>query len=734
MRNIKSVVALSLLTLVATGAATAAAPGVLPGIEAYESGKTLPSAPSHLTFTPDGEFYYLLSPDKKSVVKYESATGKEAGTVLDVTHTREHSIAAVENFILSPDGSKMLVYAETKAVYRYSFLAPYYVFEISRNILKPLSTDHPWQRDPLFSPDGRMVAFVADNNIYLKKLDYGTETAVTTDGKEGHVINGVPDWGYDEEFDMTCAMAWAPDNTTLVYLKFNETDVPAYTFPLYEGYCPQNTQYALYPGIFSYKYSVPGEPNAKVTLHSFDIDNRKTKDISFPDASIEYIPRMFFAPNDASCLLVPTLNRDQTRMELFAVNPKSTVVKSMFVEQPGAWVMPETYENLKTLDQSFVIMSPRSGYTHLYEYSYAGALVRSITSGNYDVTDYYGCDAQGNHYYQSTAFGAINRVVSRIDIKNKVTDISATEGVASAEFAPKCNYFVLNEGNASKAPEYSLVNSKLKKLRVLVSNDNVTRMYSSAPKREFIKIPSAASGIDLDAYIIKPVNFDASRKYPVILWQYSGPGASSVLNRWSIGWEQYAAANQGYIVVCVDPRGSGGRGYKFLTTGYRHLGLYETDDQCAAARYLASLPYVDGSHIGIAGWSYGGYETLMAVSAQGTPFASGVAVAPVTSWNYYDAIYTERFMLTPAQNPQGYNESAPVNLTARMNVPLLLMAGTADDNVHFSNTVEYLSRLQSNGKLCNLMIFPNKNHSIVGCNSRDLVYSNMLNHFNATLK
>lgn len=731
--NKTATVALSFVALMLPIVIKAAAPGVLPGIEAFESARMRPVAPKELTYMPDGETYLVLADDSKRIIQYETSSGKEVAVIFDADKTRESRLTSVSAFILSPDGKKLMVYNETQPVYRYSFYAKYYVFEIMHNVLKPLSTEHEWQRNPLFSPDGRSVAFVANNNIFLKKLDFGTETAVTTDGKMNEIINGVPDWGYDEEFDITCAMTWAPDNSTLCYLKFDETEVPLFTFPLYGGYCPEYSQYELYPGTYSYKYTLPGEKNSKVSLHSFDIDNRKTKDLPLPGNAIEYIPRIFYSKSNPSLLLAVALNRDQTRMEIFAVNPKSTVCKSLLVEQPGAWVMPETYENLKILENSFVIMSPRSGYTHLYEYSFEGQLMRTLTSGNFDVTDYYGCDAQGNHYYQSDFSGPLNRVVSRIDIKNKVTDISSTAGVASAQFSPSCNYFTLNESSSTKANEYTLYNSKLKKLRVLESNADVAQRYATLPRKEFIKVPSAAAGIELDAYIIKPANFDPSRKYPLILWQYSGPGASMVLDSWSVDWQQFAA-NQGYVVACVDPRGSGGRGYSFLTTGYKHLGRCETDDQIAAGRYLASLPYVDQQRVGIAGWSYGGYETLMALSEPSTPFTAGVAIAPVTSWRFYDAIYTERYMLTPAQNPDGYASSAPVNMTARMNAPLLLMSGTADDNVHFTNTIEYLAQLQRSGKLCNLMVFPNKNHSIYGCNARDLVYSNMLNHFNLYFK
>ena len=727
LRNIIAATAIA-----ATLNATADAPGVLAGIDNYESKQLRPQRPE-ITFMPGGEQYLMLSPDKTKIVKYDTATGRELETILDTSHTREASIGTIAGYTLSPDATKMLIFSESKPVYRYSYTATHYVFQISRNILTPLSTQHPQQRDPLFSPDSRMVAFVADNNIYLKKLDYNTETAVTTDGLEGSIINGAPDWGYDEEFDLPRCMAWAPDNTTLVYLKFNEKAVPPYTLPLYGGYCPEYPQYEDYPGTFTYKYSLPGYPLSTVTLHSFDIDNRKTKDIALPDPSICYIPRIFYSPSDPACLLAATLNRDQTRMELFAVNPKSTVVKSLLVEKPGAWVTPQTYEDLHLGPQSFFIFSTRSGHTHLYEYAYNGTLLRTRTSGNYDVTAYYGSDARGNHYFTSTVDGPLNRTLSRLDAKNNLTPLSPAKGTATAQFAPGCAHYLMGHSTATTPPVYTLQGDKLKKGRLWTDNAEVAARYASAPKKEFVKVPSAAAGIELDAYIIKPAGFDPSKRYPLIVWQYSGPGANSVTDSWSVGWEQYAAT-QGYIVACVDPRGSGAHGYEFLTAGYRNLGAVETADQCAAARHLASLPYVDSGKVGIAGWSYGGYETLMALTQPSTPFTAGVAIAPVTSWRYYDAIYTERFMLTPAQNPAGYRDSAPLTRAASLSAPLLIMSGTADDNVHPANTFQFLAALQQHGKLCNLMLFPNKNHSIYGCNARDLVYSNLLIHFNTCFK
>lgn len=682
-------------------------------------------------YMADGLSYLALSDDGKRVVKHDTKTGAEVETVMDVANTRENKIDRIEGFTLSPDGSKLLLQTGRTPIYRRSFKASFYVYELRSRLLRPLSETHKQQRAPLFSPDGRMVAFVGeDNNIYLKKIDFDTEVPVTTDGKIDHVINGVPDWVYEEEFTTDCSMAWAPDNMTLCYLKYNETDVPAYSFPLYEGTCDPMKQYALYPGSFTYKYPVAGEPNSKVSVHSYDVDNRKTKDLTLPDTKIEYIPRITYG-GSPDRLVVTTLNRAQTRMELFTLNPRSNVAKSLMVEEDDAWLETVTYEDLTFNSDNFVVLSGRSGYTHAYQYSYSGALTRQITKGEFDVTAYYGADAKGNHYYQSTSTGAINRVISRIDPKGVVKNLTPDQGYASAWFTPAMNYYTVNYSNATTPNTYTLYTIADKQVRVLEDNKNTAAKYASAPKKEFLTI-TTADGITLNAYMIKPTDFNASKKYPVIMHQYSGPGSQEVLNRWKIDWAEYAA-QKGYIVLCVDPRGTGGRGRAWETIVYRNLGHYETIDQQGAARYAASLPYVDHERIGITGWSYGGYETLMCISTPSSPFAAAVAIAPVTDWRYYDTVYAERYMLTPQENEDGYEESAPLNATANVNVPLLIMHGTADDNVHLMNTMQYVSALQSNGKFCDMFLFPNMNHSIYQCNARLTVYSKMLDYFDKNL-
>lgn len=703
-----------------------------PGIARYVGADSRPDGIAEYTYTPDGTAMVQLTPDGRRVVKCDIKTGKETETLLDLGHTRENTLEAIDGFTISPDGSKIMVYRNKKMVYRRSFTAEYFVYEIRSRLLKPLSTEHKRQQAPAFSPDGRMVAFVADNNIFLKKLDYGTEVAVTTDGKNNEIINGVPDWTYEEEFSTSSSMAWAPDNMTLCYIKYNESQVPMFTFPLYKGGCDPKEQYALYPGQFSYKYPVAGERNSTVSVHSYNIETRKTKQIPLADQKIEYIPRIAYG-HDASRLMVVTLNRDQNRMEIYTVNPASTVAKSVLVEQWQAWLNPQTYEDIHFMPDGFVIYSCRSGFQHLYQYSYSGSMQRQITSGDYDVIQYYGCDAAtGLHYYSSTASGAINRMISRVDRKGKVTDLTPAEGTSTARFSPNMDYYVLSYSNTTTPPRYTLHQSSNNKVvRTIEENTEYKNRWSQLPNKEFFTMTS--DGVKLNGYIIYPEGFNASRKYPVVMYQYSGPGSQEVLNRWSIGWETYFA-KQGYVVMCVDGRGTGGRGRAFSDVVYKNLGHYESIDQIAAARHAASLPFVDSKRIAIYGWSYGGYEAIMAASQPGAPYAAAIAVAPVTDWRYYDTVYAERYMLTPEQNAGGYDSSSAMSHIAARKCQLLIMTGTADDNVHAFNTIQYVAECESQGRWCDMLVFPNMNHSINGCNAREVVYARMLDYLERNMR
>ncbi|MDE6300512.1 MAG: S9 family peptidase [Muribaculaceae bacterium] len=722
-----------LLTLITTGVtltAAAASSDAVRAVAPYVYPQNLAIRNTGVTFMADGSSFAIMDADCRSVVRVDIKSGEVVEKLIDLGNTRETSLPNIEGFILSPDNSKMLVWTASEPIYRRSTRAQYFTYDIRTRLLRPLSDNHPLQESPLFSPDGRMVAFVAGNNIYLRKLDYQSEVAVTDDGAPGKIINGVADWTYEEEFTTVCSMAWAPDCLTLSYIKYDETAVPSYYMQRYYSACDGDEADELYPAVWSYKYPVAGKPNSRVSIHSYDVDNRKTKDIALPDARIEYIPRIEYGP-DAETLVVATLNRDQNHFEVYRVNPKSTVAKSIYTEDSRTWINPAAYEDMRVDSDGLVINSWKSGWNALYFISYTGSEVRTISMPDADVTAYYGSDAKGNSYFQAAAPTPLDRTIYKLAPKGGVTPVSATSGTTDAVASPGCEYFATTYSDTEQVPVIALVTSAGKEVYKLADNSALKdRSAGKHAPREFFTMNS--DGVTLNGYIIKPAGFDASRKYPVVMYQYSGPGSQEVLHRWQFDWMD-AFAQEGYVVVCVDGRGTGGRGRAFTDIVYRNLGHYETIDQLAAARYAASLPYVDASRIGIFGWSYGGYETLMAATADSASYAAAVAVAPVTDWRFYDTVYAERYMLTPQQNETGYRDSAPLWHTSSLACPLLIMYGTADDNVHPANTLEFVSRLQRMGGLCDMFVFPNMNHSINGCNARSVVYGKMLDWFNKNL-
>lgn len=725
------IIIISALALLATSAASAQITKAATELAPYSFPGNKPAAPPSFTYAPDGNGYLMLSPDGVTIDRYDIASGKKIETVFDAKNTRESSVPAIEGFQMSQKGNYLVVYTNSKPIYRHSFTANYYVYEVRTRLMHPLSKNFDRQQAPLISPDGRMVAFVAeDNNIYVRKNDYGSEVQVTRDGEKNKVLNGIPDWVNEEEFATSQSMAWAPDNLTLCYLSYNEAEVPTYTLPLYEGTSPALEQYAYYPGIYSYKYPVAGQANAVTTLHAYDVETRKIKDIALPDSKIEYIPRIEYGGDSPERLMVCTLNRDQNHFEVYSANPKSTVVKSVYAEDSKAWIPTATYEQISYLPDGFVVLSSKSGFAHLYKYTYAGALSRTLTSGNFDVTNFYGVDAKGYAYYQAAQPTPMDRTVSRIDLKGKTEVISKTAGTTDATFSPSLSYAMFKYSDANTPPVYTINSSAGKQTRVLEDNAAYAARYANAPKRQFFTM-TTPDGITLNGYTLRSAT--ASGPMPVIMSQYSGPGSQMVLNTWTMDWENYFAMN-GYAIVCVDGRGTGGRGTEFMYPVYRNLGHYETIDQIAAANYAASQPWANPKKIGIYGWSYGGYQSLMCASEKGNPYSAAVAIAPVTSWRYYDTIYAERYMRTPQQNETGYRSSAPLSRVASLSCPLLIMYGTADDNVHPQNSLQYVSVLQSLGGICDMYVFPNMNHSIYGGNSRSVVYARMLAFFNDKLK
>lgn len=690
-----------------------------------------PLAPNEMVSEKSGATYLMLSDDGKRVERYEYKSGKLLDTVMDSEQLREKTGTSWDGYIVSPDEKTLLLYTDVERIYRHSFKATYYVYDIRRNNIKPLSTNGQ-QEIPTYSPDGRMVAFVRDNNVYVAKLDYGTEVAVTKDGERNKVIYGTPDWVYHEEFGMLSSLQWSPDNSILAFIRWDESEVPMYGLPMYKGACEPIEQYAYYPGTFEYKYPVAGASNSKVSVISYDVETRALKTMDIPLDHDGYINKIEFGKTPER-LMVNTLNRNQNELRLYAVNPRSAIAKLIYTDKSDSWIDPYLTEMTRYYDSFFVVASERDGFRHLYQYSNAGTLMKKITSGEWEVTNYYGYAPESKcFYFQSTQDGPLNRTVAYANQKGEIKTLSTQKGTNAAVFNADMTYFILNFSDINTPDTYVLYSGTGKKVRDIEMNRTYAgRFKGNIPPKEFFTMNNGS--VSLNGYMIKPANFDASKKYPVIMYQYSGPGSQLVLNKWDLDWLHYAA-QQGYIIICVDGRGTGGRGKTFASKVYLNLGKYESEDQVAAAKYAASLPYVDANKIGIFGWSYGGYETLMAMTQKGNPYKAGVAIAPVTDWRFYDSIYAERFMRTPQQNESGYESSSAINRISQLQGRLLIISGTADDNVHIANTFEYVAMATSMNKILDMMVYPNKNHHINGCETRFALYSKVLDFFNREMK
>ena len=695
----------------------------------------------------DGESYLQISPDGQRIEQYSFKTGKLVSTLLDLQDTHGAKVRNIEDYIVSPDGKRLLIQTESNYIYRRSFTAKYYIYDIQNKKLETLSDGGP-QRAPLFSPDGLQVAFVRDNNIFLVKLLYNNaESQITKDGKFNEVINGVPDWVYEEEFSTAQSMAFTPDSKQLCWIRYDESQVKEFCFPLYRGANPANDQYADYPGLYAYKYPIAGEQNSKVSVMSYDIKSHKTRTLNVPLDADGYIPRIKTYPladaegQGSSQIIVMTMNRHQDCLRLYAVNALSTLSQLILEETADKYVKEEVLEQIQLTPQHILLPSDRSGFMHLYLYTIGGQLVRQVEQGDYEVSDVYGYDeVTGDTYFASHANGATEQQVFVAHKNGKVECLTPKAGWSSAIFSKNYKYFINTWSDMNTPTTYSLHEGK-KQTAVLIDNKTLSEKLSQYQigTRELFTF-TTGDGVQLNGWMVKPADFSASKRYPVIMYQYGGPGSQQVKNAWDIGMcgagaimEQYLC-QQGYICVCVDNRGTGGRGADFEKSVYMKLGELESRDQVEAALWLGRQSYVDKDRIGIWGWSYGGWNTLMSMSEGRNAFAAGVAIAPPTSWRYYDTIYSERYMRTPQENADGYDRVNPIARAGQLHGALLLCHGLADDNVHFRNTAEYTEALVQADKDFRQLTYTNRNHSIYGGNTRLHLYRQAINHFNEKLK
>lgn len=709
-------------------------------IKDIAAGKFAAERLSAVTPLKDGESYAMISKDGKKVEKYSYKTGKRTGVLFDVNNTIGESVDGFDNYIMSPDETKMLIQTKTERIYRRSFTATYYIYNIADRRLERLSDGGP-QQSPVWSPDGLKVAFVRENNIYLIKLLYGnSESQVTKDGKPGGVINGVPDWVYEEEFAFNSALTFNADGSMLCWIRFDESKVPMFQLQMYKGLAPEKSEYAEYPGWYSYKYPKAGADNSKVAVMSFDTQSRQTRTMQVPLDADGYIPRIK-ATADAGKIIVYTMNRHQDKLCLYAVNPRSTVAKLLIDESMPRYVKEEVLDGIQVTASHILLPSDRNGKMQLYLYSMTGQLQGQLTKGAGEVTEVYGYDERtGDVYYQAAGKNAMNREVYVTGKNGKTECLTPTEGWNSAVFSTGYKYFINSWSDRNNPYEYTVCTNAGKKIVTLLDNKALKGKLASnnLPEKEFFSFKTS-EGVELNGVMVKPAGFDANRKYPVIMWQYSGPGSQQVVNSWNIGsmgqgalFDEYLA-QQGFILVCVDGRGTGGRGADFEKCTYMKLGDMESKDQVEAALYLASLPYVDKDNIGIWGWSYGGFNTLMSMSEGRGVFKAGVAVAPPTDWRYYDTVYTERYMRTPKENPSGYDIN-PIKRAGQLHGALLLCHGIADDNVHPQNTFEYAEALVQADKDFKMNVYTNRNHSIYGGNTRNHLFRQIAQFFIDNLK
>ena len=693
-----------------------------------------------VTPAADGESYLQLSADGQRVVRSSFKTGKEVETIFDASTAHGAKLSSIDGYIMSPDGKRLLIQTNTELIYRHSFKAEYYIYTIANKKLVPLSKNGA-QQTPLFSKDGTLIAFVRDNNIFLIKLLYdNAESQVTKDGRKNEVINGIPDWVNEEEFGHNRAMVFTADSKQLVWVRYDESKVRQYSMPLYQGKAPAYDEYAEYPGAYTYKYPVAGADNAQCTVWSFDIASRQTRQLQVPLDADGYIPRIK-STAEAQKILVLTLNRHQDCLRVYQTNPLSTVSQLLIEDKTQKYIKEECASWFRVTDKYMLLPSDRDGWMHLYLYNLNGQLLRQVEQGSYEVSAVYGIDdATGDVYYASHEQGPCDQRVYVAHANGKRECLTNQAGWSSAVFSKNHKYFIHTWSNLNTPPVITLCAGDGKRQATITDNQELKATLAKLPlgKRELFTF-TTSEGIKLNGWLVKPADFNAQKRYPVVMYQYSGPGSQQVKDAWNIGMngqgaiiEQYLC-QQGFVCVCVDGRGTGGRGADFEKCTYLRLGELESRDQVETALWLGKQSYVDKDRIAIWGWSYGGFNTLMSMSEGRPVFRAGVAIAPVTSWRYYDTIYTERFMRTPKENPNGYDQN-PISRVGSLQGALLLCHGSADDNVHLRNAAEYTEALVQADKDFSQLVYTNRNHSIYGGNTRNHLFRQCINFLEKEMK
>jgi dipeptidyl-peptidase-4 len=669
----------------------------------------------------DGNYFSKITSTEKgdAITKHKFTDYQGEGEVIISAEILNQ--VKMDDYSFNQDETKALITTETKSIYRRSYKAVYYVLDIKTATLNPLDNERQPQTLAEYSPDGKSVSYIYNNNIFVKNLETNAVTQLTIDGKTNEIINGTTDWVYEEEFAITKGYSWSPDSKYIAFLKFDESNVKEFTMTYYNE---------LYPDLYTFKYPKAGENNSIVTANICDVKKNTVNKIELSD--YEYIPRFKWS-NTTNKLVIQTLNRHQNILTYHLLDADKNTQKAneFFTEKSSTYI--DIDDNLLILKDGNTILrtSESNGYNHIYKLCFDG-VSSEVTKGNWDVIQFLGInETDGTIYYTSAEDGAINKTIYKINItgKNKKR-ISDASGTSEAEFSNGMKYFIKTYSDANTPPVFSLCDNTGKQIEVLENNFrlNETLAEYNLPRKEFITFKGHEK--ELNGWIIKPADFDPAKKYPVYINIYGGPGSNTVSNDWDGFNYMYhqLLAQKGYIVVSVDPRGTMYRGSDFKKSTYLQLGKLETEDFIAVAKELQTFEFVDKNRIGIQGWSYGGFMTSLAMTKGADFFKMGIAVAPVTNWRYYDNIYTERFMRTPNENNDGYDKNSPINFVSQLKGKYFLIHGSGDDNVHYQNTMEMINALVKANKQFDLFIYPNKNHGIYGGNTRNHLYNMMLNY------
>jgi len=674
--------------------------------------------------------YTVLNVDQASrsmqIDLYDFASLKKVSNLIDTKNHKQLS-DGIDSYTFDASEKKILIANNSTQIFRHSFTADYFLYDIATKSLIKLF-DFQVQ-EPTFSPDGTKIAYARGNNLYVYDVASKKSTAITTDGKKNAIINGITDWVYEEEFAFVRAFDWSKDSKKLAYIRFDESQVPEFSMSMFHK--------DLYPSIETFKYPKAGEKNSEVSLHVYDVAGNAAKKVDLGKYNDFYIARLQWT-NDNNILSAQVLNRHQDNLDLLFVDGNTAAAKVILNEKDKAYV--DVTDNLTFLkDNSFIWTSEKDGFNHIYLYEKTGKIKNQVTKGNWEVTSYYGFDEKNKTvFFQSTENGSINRDIYSIDLdgKNKVR-LSKNTGTNSATFSPNFQFFINTFSSASQPTTYTLNEAKTgRQIQVIEDNKALSDKLKAynLPTKEFFVLKTA-KGNELNAWILKPKDFDPSKKYPVFMYQYSGPGSQQVNNDWN-GTDDYwflSLTQQGYIVACVDGRGTGFKGADFKKVTQKELGKYEVEDQIDAAKVIGAYPYVDASRIGIFGWSYGGFMASNCIFQGNDVFKMAIAVAPVTNWRFYDSVYTERYMQTPQENASGYDQNSPINHVDKLKGKFLLIHGSGDDNVHVQNSMQMIEALIQANKQFDSEIYPDKNHGIYGGKTRIQLYNKMTNFIKENL-